>query len=194
MIESVQSWNQWLGSVTASVSRTRKAFGFDRSNLVLVVKGKITHAGVSHWFYFFTDHVKNVFWMTDEQLIRVSITCLCLCIWLCSTHVRGTFSFSPSEGDLREEMEDFPHLCFSQSHSITHSSWVETNGRLPMWTWFPFSDQQQPPVPISSNELRLEKLSSGRQAGRLKQGIGRSSRAVVQRHWGHGPRQLARLS
>lgn len=70
--------------------------------------------------------------MTDEQLIRVSITCLCLCIWLCSTHVRGTFSFLPSVGDLRDEMEDFPHLCFSQSHNIAHSSWVETNGRLPM--------------------------------------------------------------
>lgn len=116
--------------------------------------------------------------MRDEQLIRVSINCLCLRIWLHGTHVRGTFFFC-SLGVTSEERGIFPHLLFfpssylsgqSASHNVASlclgtrkTGRLETDSGLPMWKRFPRALAAASML-ISRSEPGLEKLSSGRQA------------------------------
>lgn len=92
-------------------------------------------------------------------------------IHLAEQHSREGDFILPSEGDLREELKDSSCLCFFllESCLITRltRAWaqgVETNEGLPMWKWFPYRPARAF-VLISRNELRLEKLSSGRRWG-----------------------------
>lgn len=118
---------------------------------------------------------------STSSLSTVSIRRLCRCIRPSRAHVRGNYSsFLPSDGDLREEQRDYSCLCFSQLEPCLATpltcawgtrGWKQTEG-------FPRESGSlcrptRALVLISGNELWLEKLSSGRQAGRVR----RSSRS-----------------
>lgn len=111
--------------------------------------------------------------MKDEQRITVSIDCLCLCIWLNSAHVRGTSFFFLAkwrwpQGRTKRRLLSVFYSVSVLSHNTANlcsgTRGVETNEGLPMWKWFPHRPVRAL-VLISGNELWLEKLSSGRQAG-----------------------------
>ncbi len=77
-------------------------------------------------------------WMKDEQLINVSISCLCLCIWLLSAHVRGTFYFILfhffSQVKVTSEKGFFSSACFSQPEPCLltplTSAWAQRAGNI----------------------------------------------------------------
>lgn len=113
---------------------------------------------------------RNVCWMKDEQLIAVSINFLCLYIWLSSTHVRGILfcqvkvTSGKSWKILLVCVFFLLESCLITQLTRAWAQGVETNEGLPMWKWFPYRPARAF-VLISRNELRLEKLSSGRRWG-----------------------------
>lgn len=142
-----------------------------------------------------TDHVEREKSLLDEGwAAHKCFHRLFMFVRLASPRSREGNFLSPSEvGDLGEELEDYSCLCFSQLETCLTTALtcpraqggVETNRGLPMWKWFPCGPAKAL-VLISRNELRLEKLSSGGQEGRVRwSSSGRHT--LMQQHSGHWP-------